>query len=120
MNCIKAYFEFNEILYSREKYYKAHFDMVPYFKCGIDCGEVTVSEIGDIKREIAYHGDVLNTAARIEKLCTPQNQRMLISEFVEQKLPEEMNGFSKEIIGEFELKGKREKIKIYSITQSTN
>jgi adenylate cyclase len=117
MNCIKAYFEFNDILLSREKYYQKNFDMLPYFKCGIDCGEVTVAEIGDIKREIAYHGNVLNTAARIEKLCTPQNQRMLISEYVEKELPQNLNGFTKEIIGEFELKGKKEKVKIYSINK---
>lgn len=118
INCIRAYFEFIDILKSKEEYYLAKFNMQPYFKCGIDCGEVTVAEIGDIKREIAYHGDVLNTAARIEKLCTPQNQRMLISEFVEQKLPVELNGFNKEIIGDFELKGKKEKIKIYSINKT--
>jgi adenylate cyclase len=87
----------------------------PFFKCGIDCGEVTVAEIGDIKREIAYHGDVLNTAARIEKLCTQLKKKMLISEYLEKELPKELNGFSKEFVGNFELKGKKEKIKIYSI-----
>jgi adenylate cyclase len=117
ISCIKAYFEFNNILFSREKYYMSNFGIMPYFKCGIDCGEVTVAEIGDIKREIAYHGDVLNRAARIEKFCTPQNKRMLISEYFEKILPLNMNGFSKEIIGEFELKGKKEKIRIYSIDQ---
>jgi adenylate cyclase len=94
-----------------------NFSTKPFFKCGIDVGEVTVAEIGDIKREIAYHGDVLNTTARIEKLCTPQNKKLLISEYLEEKLPEEMNGFSKEYIGKFELKGKEEGIKIYSITE---
>ena len=78
----------------------------PFFKCGVDCGEVTVAEIGDIKREIAYHGDVLNTAARIEKLCTPQKKKMLISEYLEKVLPKELDGFGKELIGEFELKRK--------------
>lgn len=116
MNCIKAYFEFDNVLKSREDFYKSNFDLLPYFKCGLDCGEVTVAEIGDIKREIAYHGDVLNTAARIEKLCTPQGKKMLISEYIEKELPEEMNGFSKEFIGKFELRGKEEGIKIYSIT----
>jgi len=117
MNCIKAYYEFIEVLKSREEFYISNFDMLPYFKCGIDCGEVTVAEIGDIKREIAYHGDVLNTGARIEKLCTPQNQRMLISEYVEKELPQNLNGYSKEMIGEFELKGKKERVKIYSINK---
>jgi len=41
---------------------------------------------------------------------------MLISEYLEKELPNELNGFGKELIGDFELKGKMEKIKIYSIT----
>ncbi|MEJ2193889.1 MAG: adenylate/guanylate cyclase domain-containing protein [Ignavibacteriaceae bacterium] len=115
LNCIKSYFAFEKKLKLHKDFYKKNFELLPFFKCGIDCGEVTVTEIGDIKREIAYHGDVLNTAARIEKLCTPQNKKMLISEYLKEILPEELNGFDSELIGEFELKGKQEKIKIYSI-----
>ena len=40
---------------------------------------------------------------------------MLISEYLEKELPKELNGFSKEFTGDFELRGKKEKIKIYSI-----
>ncbi len=116
LNCIKAYFAFNNKLQSHKDYYLNNFELLPYFKCGLDSGEVTVAEIGDIKREIAYHGDVLNTASRIEKLCTPQGKQLLISEYLEKELPEEMNGFSKEYIGKFELRGKEEGLKIYSIT----
>ncbi len=116
LNCIKAYFAFNQKLQSHKDYYLKNFELLPYFKCGLDSGEVTVAEIGDIKREIAYHGDVLNTAARIEKLCTPEGKQMLISEYLEKELPGEMNGFSKEYIGKFELRGKEEGLKIYSIT----
>ena len=87
-------------------------------KSGLDSGEVTVAEIGDIKREIAYHGDVLNVTARIEKQCTPLNKKMIISEYLEKELPIDLNGFSKELIGEIELKGRHEKINLYSIEYS--
>ena len=63
---------------------------------------------------------MLNTAARIEKLCTPQKKKMLISEYLEKELPTELNDFSKEFIGDFELRGKKERIKIYSITFDQN
>ena len=115
LNCIKAYFAFDKKLQSREDYYINNFDVKPFFKCGVDCGEVTVAEIGDIKREIAYHGDVLNTAARIEKQCTPLNKKMIISEYLDKELPQNLNGFEKELIGNIELKGKKEKINLFSI-----
>ena len=115
LNCIKAYFTYDKKLQSREEYYLNNFGMKPFFKCGVDCGEVTVAEIGDIKREIAYHGDVLNTAARIEKQCTPLNKKMIISEYLDKELPQDLNGFEKELIGNIELKGKKEKINLFSI-----
>jgi len=115
LNCIKTYFEFADKLVSRDKFYQKNFKTSPFFKCGLDAGEVTVAEIGEIKREIAYHGDVLNVTARIEKQCTPLKKRMLISKDLEKILPENLNGFNKERIGEIVLKGKREKTMLYSI-----
>jgi adenylate cyclase len=115
LNCIKAYFAFERKLKSREDFYSGNFDIAPFFKCGIDCGEVTVAEIGEIKREIAYHGDVLNTAARIEKKCTALNKKMIVSEYLEKELPDKLDGFSKELIGNIELKGKKGKINLFSI-----
>ena len=117
LNCIKIYFEFVDKLSSRKDFYQKNFDMFPFFKCGLDAGEVTVAEIGEIKREIAYHGDVMNVSARIEKQCTPMNKRMLISEDLEKILPEKLNGFKKESQGEIAIRGRREKIGIYSIEQ---
>ena len=115
LNCIKAYFAFERKLKSRVEFYLRSFNTAPFFKCGIDCGEVTVTEIGEIKREIAYHGDVLNTAARIEKKCTPLNKKMIISEYLERELPVNLDGFTKELIGEIELKGRLGKVNLYSI-----
>lgn len=115
LNCIKTYFEFTRKIASRDEYYQKQFQTSPFFKCGLDAGEVTVAEIGELKREIAYHGDVLNVTARIEKQCTPLNKRMLISEDLKNLLPENLNGFKEEMMGEIILKGKREKTKLYSI-----
>lgn len=38
-------------------------------KCGMEQGKVTALEVGDIQRDIAFHGDPLNTAARLPSLC---------------------------------------------------
>ena len=75
---------------------------------------VTVAEVGDIKREIAYHGDVLNTAARIQDKCREYDRDLLISENFGTEI-HELNGFNKEFIGEVNLKGKKETVKIYSV-----
>ena len=120
LNCIKTYFSFYNKLQDKKDYYLNRFGILPFFKCGMDCGEVTVAEIGEIKREIAYHGDVLNTAARIEKKCTPLNKMMIISEYLEKDLPKDLDGFTKEPIEDIELRGKSEKVALFSIHQNGN
>ncbi len=114
LNCIKAFYAYKNKLTSRESFYLKKFGFAPEFKAGMDMGFVTVAEIGDIKREIAYHGDVLNTASRIQDQCNRLRKELLISENVEEYLVS-LNGFKKEMIGEVQLKGKEKQLKIYSI-----
>jgi len=40
---------------------------------------VICAQIGDIKREIVYNGDVLNTTARIEEQCNKYDSELIIS-----------------------------------------
>jgi adenylate cyclase len=42
-------------------------------------GVVTAVEIGDIKKEIVFHGDVLNTSSRIQNLCKKYGKDLLVS-----------------------------------------
>lgn len=76
----------------------------------MDTGEVTVTEIGDIKREIAFHGDVLNTAARLEKRCNEYGKWFLVTENLIEKVSFS-NGYEFEFINDIPLKGKHEKVR---------
>jgi adenylate cyclase len=114
LNCIKTYFAFeNEIVKSKEDYL-ARFKLVPQFTAGLDMGEVTVAEIGDIKREIAFHGDVLNTAARLQGICKNYDCKMLISDALAKNL-NSTDGFNLQFIGEIKLRGKQDRTKVYRI-----
>ena len=114
LDSIKLYFAYRSRLLERKNFYLKYFGEFPEFKGGIDAGSVTVAEVGDIKREIAYHGDVLNTAARIQDKCREYDRDLLISENFGTEI-HELNGFNKEFIGEVNLKGKKETVKIYSV-----
>jgi len=116
LNSVGMYFAYKQQLEKRGGYYRKRYDIVPEFKGGMDLGVVTAAEIGDIKREIAYHGDVLNTAARIQEKCKVWDKDLLVSERVEQKLVS-LNGFRKEFMGDVNLRGKGRKLKIYSVDQ---
>lgn len=101
----------------KSEFYKFTFNELSEFKAGLDMGQVTVTEIGDIKREIAYHGDVLNTASRIQHKCKELNENILVSENLGLNL-ELDDRFAKSLVGEVTLKGKHEPTKIYKITYS--
>ena len=70
---IQLFFAFKKKLEKKSKYYNSKFGVVPEFKAGVNAGVVTVAEIGSIKREIAYHGDVVNTASRLRSACNEFN-----------------------------------------------
>ena len=114
-NCLQVYYSFQKTLMSKREYYENKYGFVPFFKAGVHLGEVTVSEVGIIKREIAYHSDVLNTAARIQGKCNEFQAELLISEDLKGKLRGQ-HYFTFEHIGGISLKGKQQLVNIYKVT----
>jgi adenylate cyclase len=78
-----------------------------------DC--ITAVEIGEIKKDIAYHGDTLNTAARIQALCNQIGRDFIVSEYMIENT-DYPRLFQAEPLGQFELKGKSEKVALLGIT----
>ena len=98
-----------------ESYIK-RFDLVPGFKAGFHCGKVTTGEIGVLKKEIFFTGDVLNTSARIQAKCNGFGTDNLISQELLSQLDID-ESYELTTIGECELKGRRNKINLYSIAK---
>jgi adenylate cyclase len=117
-NCLKIYFAFEQRLKSRSEYYVSKYGLIPVFKAGLNGGNVIVAEIGEIKKEIAYHGDVLNTAARIQEQCNAYQKNLLISETLLRNWSSDeqrMSDFIFRPIGSVELKGKLAPVTIHSV-----
>ncbi|MCZ6775817.1 MAG: adenylate/guanylate cyclase domain-containing protein [Ignavibacteria bacterium] len=113
-NYLRFYFAFQDRIIKRSDFYKEKYGFVPEFKAGVNGGNITVTEIGDIKREIAYHGDVINTAARIQEVCNTYDKKLLISEFLAEKLDAASN-YTSEKVGSILLKGKELPVSIFSV-----
>ncbi|MEL7341144.1 MAG: adenylate/guanylate cyclase domain-containing protein [Bacteroidota bacterium] len=113
-NCLEIYFAYAERLNQRRAYYEATYGLRPVFKAGINVGRITVAEVGEERREIEYHGDVLNTAARIQGQCNIYGKSLLISAPLQEMLGE-ITGYQIEPIGDIELKGKASQVGIYSV-----
>lgn len=113
-NCVNLFFHFQKRIMKKQKFYRLKYNLVPVFKTGLHGGKLIVTEVGTVKKEIAYHGDVINTSARIQGECNKYNQLLLCSNVLIQDL-DLINKFATEFIGDIELKGKGEKLKISSI-----
>jgi adenylate cyclase len=118
-NCIRAFFHFLEALEARAAEYEARYGFVPVFKAGINLGPVVAAEVGIVKREIAYHSDVLNTAARIQSQCNELGHLLLVSQAVQERLPPDPR-FMLELAGDVVLRGKAQAVKIYGVTRVDN
>lgn len=117
LNCIRLFFDYENILNQKAETYKKKYGLVPQFKAGINMGKVTVAEVGDVKSEIAYHGDVLNTAARIQSQCNTYQKKILVSENFLQAIENQSFDLNKGLVGNIELRGKKEHMNVYFIDQ---
>ena len=102
-NCLNCFFQIEQSVQRRKNYYLEKYGVI-------------TGEIGNLKKEISYMGDVLNTTARIENQCGELNESFLVSEdlFKSLSIPETY------IINEYkdqELRGKENKINLFAISK---
>lgn len=114
-NCIKFFFIAEEIITSSKEQYSKKYGVFPEFKAGLHVGKVIVTEVGGSKSEIAYHGDAINTAARICSVCNKYNKRFLLSAELISLTNNLEKGFQVESIGVCQLKGKENVVALFSI-----
>ncbi|NNK59642.1 MAG: adenylate/guanylate cyclase domain-containing protein, partial [Flavobacteriaceae bacterium] len=115
-NCLQCFFDIQQQLLDKASYYRENYDgIVPEFKAGLHSGFVMVGEIGVVKRDIAYSGDVLNTAARIQAKCNELGVNILISKNLLVGLGSLPNAFKPREIGEIDLRGKQHSLMLYTM-----
>jgi adenylate cyclase len=113
-NCLKAFFMFRDNLAKKSGNFFRNFGVKPEFKAGMHFGKVVSAQIGDLKKEIVYNGDVLNTTARIRSECNTYGKDFLVSgKLVAQLRP--MNGFSWERLDMVTLRGKETEVELFSV-----
>jgi adenylate cyclase len=113
-NCIKTFYSYDSLLKEKSEYYRSVYGVVPEFKAALNMGLVTAAEVGEVKKELAYHGDVLNTAARIQGKCNEFGCKLLAAEEVKNALDSNTE-FEFKFIGNVALKGKAESVNIYEV-----
>lgn len=113
--CIQCFFEIKKEIEKNREYYHNTYGVVPTFKAGMHAGNVIAGEIGIFKRDITYSGDVLNTTSRIRSMCKELNVELIASYDLLQHLSP-TSQFNVRELGSIELRGKKKKIELSSLT----
>jgi adenylate cyclase len=55
------------------------FGLAPHVRGALHVGHVVVGEVGAQKRDIVFHGDVMNTTSRLEQIARELDRRLVVS-----------------------------------------
>lgn len=111
--CLRAVLETRKNIQKKTEYFRRRFEIVPDFRIGINVGEVTVGEIGVIKKDLAMSGDTMNTTARIRSACNELKHHFIVSKgFINLS---KLTDWQSESLGIIELKGKEEGIELFQL-----
>ncbi|MBV9961852.1 MAG: adenylate/guanylate cyclase domain-containing protein [Parafilimonas sp.] len=100
-------------LNKQQHHFMRRFGFVPEFRAGIHVGEVTVGEIGVIKKDLAMSGDTMNTTARIRSACTELNSNIIMSKDFLNDV--NLRDGQSQNLGKVELKGKTKEMELYAL-----
>jgi len=114
-NCVRCFFWSQEAVAREALRYTRDFGTVPRFRAGLHGGLVTAGELGDLRRQIVFVGDILNTAARLEEYAKRTGLDLVVSDSLLRRL-ELPPGVLARRCGELELRGKEAPVAAYSLS----
>jgi adenylate cyclase len=110
-NCVQTLVEIRDLMREKADQTESEFGLRPELHAGMHIGTVVCAEMGEVKTQIVFHGDSMNTTARILSKCEELGSDLLISEDLRQRLGTELSARA-ELIGAMELKGKQKHMEL--------
>ncbi len=113
-NCVRSVMEMGRIVSANADEYRRNYGRVPAFCAGSHGGNVVAGELGGDRREIAYLGDTVNTAARILDHAKRDGNALVISDVVHEALDPEMARLFLPL-GDVSLRGRRQRANLFAL-----
>ena len=116
-NCLDCFYKIKEAIANASAEFNNLYGVTPDFKAAIHTGSVATGEIGLVKKDIVYSGDVLNATARMVALCNHYNAALIISDVLLKKFKTSHN-YNFQYLDSPDLRGKKTKLGLYSVTKN--
>jgi adenylate cyclase len=104
-----------QALAAAEADFQRDFDLTPQLRGSLHFGVVVVGEIGDIKRHIVFHGDVMNVAARLEEASRAVPGGFVMSGSAADALGP-VKGVTLANLGPFSLRGRVQQLEVFGLS----
>jgi len=107
---LRCFFLMEESLLQLKDQFRAEFSAEPGLRAALHLGEVIAGEVGEARRAIVFHGDVMNTASRLEQATRELGVRFIASADALQALGPQPEMEFKDL-GALALRGRKEPIR---------
>jgi adenylate cyclase len=77
---LRAFFQAKKAIHAKREKYLNSYGVVPKFTGGFNYGKVIIGEIGEVKSQISFFGDVMYETTEIEKACKTYGADVLVAE----------------------------------------
>ena len=114
-NCVRCFFDIRSAIAGHAARYERDFGAVPSFRAGLHGGTVTAGELGDLRQQIVFVGDILNTAARLEEYAKRHGPDLVVSGALLDRLALPP-GVEATRCGDLALRGKEAPVTAYGLT----
>lgn len=112
--CLRCFADMCRLLDGRRARYEALYGEAPIFRAGLHGGTVVTTWVGLAKTELAFHGDALNAAARLQGISKSMNERCVVSGPLLEEMPLPPR-FGSRSLGRPELKGREDTFEVFAI-----
>jgi adenylate cyclase len=113
-NCVRCFFLVCAAVSNNPARYERDFGARPTFRGGLHGGTVTAGELGDLRQQIVFVGDILNTAARLEEYAKQAGFDLVASGVVLDRLTLP-SGVTATPCGDLALRGKEASVAAYGL-----
>jgi len=117
-NCLRCAHAMLDAVAASAPAFRHEFGAAPRFRIAIHCGWIVAGVMGDLRREIAFSGEAVNTTARIEDVAKELERDLVVSADVLEHvaLPADL---SAESLGVRVLRGSERPIELFALEASS-
>jgi class 3 adenylate cyclase len=113
---LECFFAIQDRIAEQADLYRREFGLVPNFRAGLHAGSVVISECGDSRRQVAYFGDTMNVAARLQEHCKEVGRALLVSADL-LRLVRPGSNLVVEALGPTQLRGRAAAVEVFAVAR---